>query len=214
MPEDYQGSNAPVNYLIEDAGIELKQDQLEQDGDTLHVRDHDLELALLTLIYVKWFGTILRAVHGLTAQAVGVSMPLDQSAIQRSVLNAKARATIVEQATRTQVARRIGEGLRLGLSREEIIRGTDDFPGLNGLYGQTWRNRPMTIARTELQEATLESTIDRAQALARGRLSGWLISDGDYDAQCAERDGRIAPVNNPPGLLHPNCRLTLSPVIR
>lgn len=187
-----------------------------EDGEGLHVRDHDLELAALTLIYVKWYGIMLRAVHGLAVHILNLGpIPLDNAAIHQSLLTASASATVVEAATRKAVAMRIAEGLRLGLTREQIIRGDGaDYPGLNGLFGQTWGNRNLTIAKTELQKAALDSTVGRFQTLARGRLEGWAVSDGDYDTQCAERDGTVVSANNPPALLHPNCRLTISPIFR
>jgi len=100
-----------------------------------------------------------------------------------------------------------------GLTASQIAYGTPEFPGIDGLFEDTWKSRPLTIARTELQKAQLQATVQRFQTLGRGVVTGLLIHDGDHDAACAARDGRIVPVSQSPSLLHPNCRLTVSPVI-
>lgn len=189
--------------------IELKDDGLE------HVRDDDLERALLILLFIKWYGTVLRAVHQVASAVLGLgAQPLDTAAITQQVLKAQASAVAVDAATQKLIAERIAEGLRQGLTSREIAYGTQDFPGIDGLFDETWKNRPLTVAKTELQKAQLEATKQRFTTLARGRMAGWLAADGDYDAYCASRDGQVFPVNSPPELAHPNCRLVLSPILR
>jgi len=65
------------------------------------------------------------------------------------------------------------------------------------------------VVRTELQQALLLASVDRY--LASGMIKWVRAHDGDFDAACAARDGRVYPINNPPQLLHPGCRLVISP---
>lgn len=188
---------------------------LATEGDMAHVRDNDLERALLILLFIKWYGTVLRAVHQVASAVLGLgALPLDTAAIAQQVLSAQASAVAVDAATQKLIAQRIADGLRQGLTSREIAYGTADFPGIDGLFDETWKNRPLTVARTELQKAQLEATKQRFLTLGRGRVEGWLASDGDYDDYCAGRNGVVFPLNNPPSMAHPHCRLTLSPILR
>ena len=194
--------------------LDLKED-VATDGELAHVRDDDLERALLILLFIKWYGTVLRAVHQVSTAVLGLGpIAVDTAAIAQQVLNAQAAAVAVDAATQKLIAERIAEGLRMGLTTREIAYGTKDFPGIDGLFEETWKNRPLTVAKTELQKAQLEATKQRFQTLGRGRVSGWLARDGDFDEYCAGRDGVVFPLNNPPSLAHPHCRLTLSPILR
>jgi len=188
--------------------------ELKQEADLQGIRDDDLELALLTAIFVLWYGATLRAVHTLVLRVLNLStVPLDDPSVRQIVLSARAAAVAVDATTRRMVAERIHDGLMRGLTASQIAYGTPEFPGIDGLFDETWKSRPLTIARTELQKAQLQATAQRFQTLGRGVVTGLLAHDGDHDAACAARDGRIYPVSQPPSLLHPNCRLVVSPVI-
>lgn len=164
-------------------------------------------------LYVKHYGGMLRAVHGLLTRALNrEEQPLDNVSIRHFALEARARAVRVEAATQFAISAMIAEGTRRGLSRAEIANGTKDFPGIEGLFTETWKNRGMTVARTELQQAMLSANVDRFRA-TRGLVSGVIAHDGDFDSQCAARDGRRYEMNNPPSLAHPNCTLTVSPIL-
>ena len=185
----------------------------KQDDQSLH-RNDDLEQELLIAAFVLWYGAILKAVHEVTITFLGIGpIPLSDPSVAQMVLKARAAAVAVDNTTRKQIARTIAEGAQMGLSPAQIATGTDDFPGISGLFDVTWKGRPEMVARTELQKAQLAATVQQWGHLARGRIAGWLANDGDYDAQCAARDGRVYPAGNPPDLLHPNCRLTISPIL-
>jgi hypothetical protein len=190
--------------------IERKQGADEQHG----FRDDDLELALITAIFVLWYGTTLRAVHTLALRVLNLgTVPLDDPSVRQIVMAGRAAAVAVDATTRRLIAERIAAGLEQGLTVSQIAYGTPEFPGITGLFEDTWKSRPLTIARTELQKAQLLATANRFQTIGRGVVTGLLAHDGDHDAACAARDGRIYPVSQPPDLLHPNCRLVVSPVI-
>jgi len=177
------------------------------------VWDHDLELELLASLFIIWYGTILKAVHTLTVHVLNLSpVPLDDPAIKRMVLQAHASAVHVDEATQKAIAERIAQGAAMGLTPHQIAYGTPKFAGIEGLFEQTWAGRPAMVARTELQKAQLAATVDRFRQLGRGRITHVEAHDGVQHAECADRDGRIYPISNPPSLAHPNCTLTLSPV--
>jgi hypothetical protein len=167
----------------------------------------------LTRLYVKHYGGMLRAVHGLLTRALNRDeQPLDDVSMRHFVLEARARAVRVEAATQFAISAMIADGVRRGLTREEIANGTADFPGIEGLFTETWKNRGLTIARTELQHAMVQAAADRFQA-NRDVIVGMIAHDGDTDEACAARDGRRYELNNPPSLAHPGCRLTIEPVL-
>jgi hypothetical protein len=176
------------------------------------VYDSSAEVNALTQLYIRRYGGMLRAVHGLLTRATNrAEEPVDDVAMRHVLLEARARAVRADATTQFAIAAMLAEGTRKGLSASEIAYGTKDFPGIQGLFSQTWASRPMTIARTELQQAALVTAVDRFRA-ARGLVRAMIAHDGDYDAQCQMRNGREYALNNPPTLLHPNCRLTVSPV--
>ena len=187
---------------------EAKQDE------QLGVRDDDLELELLTALFIIWYGTVLRSVHTLTVRVLNLGpVPLDDAAVRHIILEARAAAVAVDATTRRLIAQRIADGASMGLTPRQIAYGTDDFPGISGLFRRTWKDRPLTVAKTELQKAQLRATVQRFQTLGRGLLTGWFARDGDFDAYCSGRNGKRYPPNSPPDLAHPHCRLTLTPIL-
>lgn len=176
--------------------------------------DSDLEHELLLATFVLWYGAMLKAVHTLTITMLNLGpVPLDDPAISRIILAARGSAIAVDAQTRKLIAQRLAEGARLGLTPTQIAYGTDEFAGIDGLFKETWKSRPMTVARTELQRAQLQATVDRFRQLGKGIITGVRAHDGDYDGACSARDGVVYPLSSAPDLLHPNCRLTLTPVL-
>jgi len=191
--------------------LEMPATKADEEHD---VRDNDLELALLTLIFVKWYGTIAKAVHGLTIRLLDLGpVPLDDAAVRSAILNARAGAVAVDAATRKQIAQRIADGASRGLTPYEIAYGAEDFEGIDSLFTRTWKHRSLTVAKTELQKAQLQATVQKFQTLGRGIVTALLVHDGDYDSFCAGRDGTVVAVNNAPELAHPHCHLTISPIV-
>lgn len=174
--------------------------------------DAELERARLTNIFFGQYGGMLRAVHGLMTRAYNRNIPVpDNVAIRHMLLEARARAVQVDTVTQFSISAMIAEGTRRGLNVREIAYGTADgsFPGIEGLFERTWRSRPETVARTELQHAMVRATVDRGRAMG---ATGFRASDGDWDATCAGRNGARFPLDNPPSPSHPNCRLSLTPI--
>src|SRR6266496_1638896 len=116
----------------------------------------------LEQLYVKRYGGMLRAGHGLITRALNVgNLPLDNIAVRHFLLEARARAVAVDAATQFAVAAMIADGKRLGLSNWEIANGTADgsYRGIEGLFTETWKNRGVTVARTELAHAQLRASV-------------------------------------------------------
>jgi hypothetical protein len=184
------------------------------ENETLNgVWDTNYEQDALIALFILWYGAMLKAIHTITLTMLNLGpVPLDDPAVKRMILQAQASAVVVDAQTRKLIAKRIADGTSRGLTYKEIAYGTADFEGIDGLFDVTWKSRAETVARTELQRAQLRATVDRFRQLGRGAIIGVRASDGDYDAACAARDGRVYPIGSEPDLLHPNCQLTLDPV--
>ena len=186
------------------------QAEYKQDGEA---RDDELELALLTALFIRWYTTSLRAVHTLVIRVFNLPpIPLDDPAVRKAVLAATAEAAVVDATTRRLIVDRIVQGLQRGLTPAQIAYGTPEFAGIDGLFETTWKNRPLTVAQTVIQKAVLKATIDRYRQLGKGVVTHLLIHDGDYDKFCADRNGTTVSIGNEPELAHPHCRLSVTPV--
>lgn len=179
-----------------------------------HLYDADNERKRLAETLVLMYLAMLTAAQRMVKQVLRLNVPdltIDASAVRRAVLQAGARAVMIDATTQKLIAQTIAQGQMLGLSNWEIANGTADgsFGGIEGLFSQTWKGRAEMIVRTELQQAMLDATVDRLQA--SGVVKWVRATDGDFDKSCAARNGRIYPINNPPQLLHPHCRLTVAP---
>lgn len=176
-------------------------------------RDDDLEKELLLAIFITWYATMAKAVHRVVLTVLGMPFaPLEPSALKQAVLAAQAEAAVVDATTRRLIVDRIIQGIDRGLTANEIAYGTDEFAGIDGLFDVTWKNRPLTVARTVLQKATLSASIERYRTLGKGKVDRLLIHDGDYDEFCAGRDGTTVPISQEPSMAHPNCRLMVTPI--
>ena len=179
-----------------------------------HVWDDDQERKLLTQLMVLMYLSMLTTVQKMATLVLRlqlIDLSVDSSAVRRFVLEAGARAVMVDATTQKMIAQTIARGQMLGLSNWEIANGSRDgsFGGIEGLFSETWKGRAEMVVRTELQKAMLEASVDRFRSSGVVR---WVrATDGDYDPACAARNGRIYPIGNPPQLLHPRCRLQITP---
>ena len=194
--------------------VSKQSDPLEGIYDGAFERQRLLEL------FAGRYAGMLAAVNALTERAVGIApggLRLDDATVRRFILTQAVTRVVRIEAT-TQVALRvaIAEGQKRGLSAWEIANGTRDgsFPGIDRLFKETWRNRPATVARTELQQAQVAASIDRFQA--SGVVTEVEARDGgttDSDGLCNARNGRRYPISNPPQVAHPNCTLVVVPIV-
>lgn len=179
--------------------------------------DSEDERRRLQQIVDARYVAMLGALHALVAEVFDLDLErfrLDDAATRRILYEAGQRVVRIDETTRQALADLLQQGQELGLSDWEIANGSEraGFPGIDGLFKTTWAGRAATIARTEIAHAQTRAALDRYQA--SGVVDRVKIVDGDQDAGCAARNGKIVPISQQPGLLHPNCSLSLIPVLR
>lgn len=193
--------------------VALKAEPPPDIGD---IWDSDAEQRRLLDIWEGAFTRTLKAVHQVVARSFlqATNFRLDDPATRRMLQQAAHRVVRIDEATRQAIAETLQEGQRLGLSSWELAHGSvkDDYPGIDGLFKETWRNRADVVARTELQWAQAEAAEDRY--VATGLVDRVMIRDGDGDGACAARNGTVVPIESHPRPLHPNCVMVLLPVLR
>ena len=168
--------------------------------------DEQAEQARLLQIFDARYVAMLRAVHALVGEVLGLDdFRLDDAATRRVLREAAERVVRIDETTRAAIARRLQEGQAMGLSNWELANGSakDEYAGIEGLFRETWNGRAETVARTELAHSQNIASLDRYAAT--GIVDEVRIIDGDQDQPCSSRNGKVVPLGTRPGLLHPNC---------
>jgi hypothetical protein len=192
-----------------------RQPALKADETGPHYNAADEQPRLLAILSGA-YDRMTRAINVLVRSHFGLGdFFVDDSTTRRLLHHAAARVVRIDQTTRAAIAQTLQTGQARGYSNWQLAHGVpqDGYLGIDGLFKETWRNRPDTVARTELQEAQRAAAIERYSAT--GLVDRLQIIDGcQWDAPCAERNGKIVSIANPPELNHPNCTLVLVPVLR
>jgi hypothetical protein len=211
-------SVAPAPWLNANSHtFESNSHKADEPPPTPHYDSAD-EQNRLQQILERFYALMLRAVHLLVAAHFDLdpdNFRVDDAATRRLLQTAASRVVRIDETTRQAIAASLQEGQARGYSDWQLANGVpaDDFPGINGLFRETWKNRALTVARTELGVAQRTSALDRY--LATGLVDRVQIIDGClWDQVCCERNGQIVPIEQAPTLAHPNCQLTLVPVLR
>jgi hypothetical protein len=180
--------------------------------------DPDEEQSFLARIlmprYLRMLEAVQELLHSVFPFLSADDFRLDDEATRKQLALAAEQVVRIDQSTRDQLRDVLREGQRRGYSDHEIADGKPDegFGGIRGLYLETWRGRPELIARTELAIAQHSASLDRYAAT--GLVTHVRLHENeDTDAPCAERNGKVVPITEKPGLLHPNCRLGLEPIV-
>ncbi len=125
------------------------------------------------------------------------------------------RVVKITGATRDVLRRLLADGARLGLSPFQLANGAGDFVGVRSAVEETYKNRGMAIARTEMGWGSNQG----ATALYRSEgIEKVEVFDGDEpetDQPCKDANGEIwtlAQANANP-LEHPNCQRAFAPVV-
>src|SRR5437764_2162485 len=161
---------------------------------------------------------MLAAVNALIASNFDLdpaAFRVDDATTRRILQAAATRVVRIDETTRQTIAATLQEGQARGYSNWQLAHGVpdDNYQGIDGLFRERWKNRALTVARTELQQAQRDSAVQRY--LATGLVDRVRIIDGcQWDSACCERDGKIVPIEQAPTLNHPNCTLLLVPVMR
>jgi hypothetical protein len=182
------------------------------------VYNQEDEQGFLARVLFPRYLRMLEAMHQLVASVFPWLSPdafrLDDPATRKQLALAAEQVVKIDQSTREQLRDVLREGQQRGYSNHEIAQGVpaDGYGGIRGLYLDTWRGRAETIARTELATAAVSASLDRYAAT--GLVTHVRLHENeDTDAPCADRNGRVVPLAEKPGLLHPNCRLGVEPVV-
>jgi hypothetical protein len=186
--------------------------------DITEVYDSGDEQRRLAEILEQRYLAMLTAVHAALIRLYGLDpnrFVISDAAVNLLLVDAAQRVVRVDETTRQAIAEQLRVGQALGLSTYEIAHGNESigYHGIEGLYQETWKGRAEMIARTELQHAQNEASLNRYAAT--GMVDHVKIIDGDeWDLPCAQRNGRIVPISERPQLNHPNCTMVLVPVLR
>lgn len=186
--------------------------------DVDDVYDSAAEQERLAAILEQRYLAMLNAVHAAMIRLFGLDPDryrVHDAAVNAILVDAAQRVVRIDETTRQAIAEQLRVGQALGFSTYEIAHGKPEvgYRGIDGLYSETWKGRADMIARTELQHAQNEATLNRYAAT--GMVDMVQIIDGDdWDEPCRARNGRIVPISERPQLNHPNCTLSLVPVLR
>jgi len=180
------------------------------------VYDQDAEQALLAALLDPRYARMLVAVHELVASALpeATDFRLDDAAARMILEEAATRVVLIDQATQAAIRAVLTVGQARGYSAHQVAYGVpeEDFPGIDGLFSTTWKGRAETVARTELATAQLTAARDRYRAT--GLVSRvQIVENEDTDEPCASMNGKVFPVDDAPGLEHPNCRRAYLPLL-
>lgn len=187
--------------------------------DIGEVYDEQAEQEALAVILEPRYSTMLKAVHELVKSSFPEmeAFRLDDAATRRLLTHAAQQVVRIDSTTRSAIQEMLRLGQERGYSNWELANGVakDGYPGIDGLFKETWRNRALTVARNELLEAQHESAMDRYRAT--GLVDRVTLRDGTGsapDQPCLDRNGRTVPLSSHPQRLHINCSVGMIPVLR
>jgi|SRR5215831_7952864 len=186
--------------------------------DVNEIYDSQDEQQRLATILEQRYLAMLTAVHAVLIRLYGLDANryvISDNAVNLMLVDAAQRVARIDENTRQDIAEQLRVGQALGFSNYEMAHGRADvgYRGIEGLYEETYRSRSETIARTELQHAQNEASLNRYAAT--GMVDHVRIIDGDeWDEPCRRRNGKVVPISEHPTLNHPNCTLVVVPVLR
>jgi hypothetical protein len=194
----------------------LATKDVDDDLDALWPSDAERER--LERILGPYYQATLQAINTILARLLpptASNMVVSDATAARILAEAATRVVRIDEATRAAVRAQLQLGQLRGYSTWQVAHGVpaDGYRGIDGLFQETWRGRADTVARTELQHASVLAS--RERFVASGVVDRVRIVDGDdWDAVCANRNGHVVPIEQAPTELgHPNCTLVLVPVL-
>lgn len=170
--------------------------------------------ASLTAFYQRAGETAYRTASRVIG--VGIDFDLSNPYVRRTQRDLARRIVGINETTRSDVRNVITDGIEAGKTHTAIA---DD---LRGLYSENYRNRSLTIARTESQVAYNLSNADAYKA--SGRVLAMIVHDnplhdsdpGSDGLTCAQRNGVITDVDAVQRHIyaeHPNGTMATSPLL-
>lgn len=186
--------------------------------DVEDVYDSQEEQERLAAILEPRYLRTLTAVHELVASSFLEVSPedfrLDDEATRVILDEAAERVVLIDRSTREALREQLKVGQERGYSNHQLAYGVpeDGYHGIEGLFRVTWKSRAETVARTELAQAQNVASLNRYAATGLVEEVE-IVEHRDTDEPCASRNGKRVPLGDQPGLLHPNCRVGLIPVV-
>ena len=176
--------------------------QTKAADDLVPFTEDDLLRALLE----PWYADILTETVGATQAALGVAFGVPDYAALQYLRDAGRNIVGISDTTRQAV-------------RDALVAGAREAEGVDGIAKRIRalpefdRKRARVVARTELGNSQIEASFTSYKQ--SGAVAGVRVLDGDYDEECAHRNGQVfslAAAHGEPRLLHPNCTAAWLPV--
>lgn len=168
-----------------------------------NVVPHDSERVWTTALAAIYVAA-LDGMHGITEDVLETAFGLPERLIPRYLAEAGVNIAGINQTTLQAVRAALQAGIGARETVPQLAARIRDLPEFG-------TDRAMTIARTELAQATNLAAVHAYRA--SGVVVGVRVSDGDYDAECAAMNGRrFSLAEAPASLQHPNCQRVFSPI--
>jgi len=187
------------------------------------------EEAALLKIYKRYYLQIMEATWPKMTASIGfdIAFDINNPAVVRQLSKAGVRVKGITETTREALGKVLKYGYENGWSVAQFRNGIEGQPGITSVVSETYKNRSLTIARTELGETQNGMTIDQYGTWGVKEL--FIMDDGLLDSHetCRWIAGQIRPmewasrshptegpagVQNP--LQHPNCLRTFAPYFK
>jgi hypothetical protein len=157
---------------------------------------------VLTPLQLELFADVQR----LVISELGIQFTVDDPATRRYLATSGLRIVGITDTTRRAVQEALIAGQAEGEGIPALAKRLRDLPAFNS-------SRAKVVARTELGNSQIEGALESYRA--SGVVVGIKILDGDQDATCAARDGRVMTLeaaSGTPPLAHPSCTASWLPI--
>lgn len=184
------------------------------DADSLLTKKDEADLAKLLK---RWYAGIAQASWETINLSLGVviDFELTDPAISKMLASAGSEVRDISETTRSALQNALKYGNEQGWSIQELVRGDENQPGLRSIVEETYKNRSVTIARTELGNAQNSVTLNRYGTSGVDNVGVLDNGDTDDDDECKQANGQVwsrsYAENNP--LEHPNCTRCFFPIL-
>lgn len=137
--------------------------------------------------------------------------------IDARVSQSARRVVQINAVTRRAIREQLRIGIERGYSRLQIAAGepADGYRGIGAVVEETYHNRPLTIARTEIATVTNRAVVEAAGLMGYARVRvfdgdecGWLSHDDPIKPNGQLYHVRAAYLHP---IAHPNCRRRFYP---
>ena len=189
------------------------------NADNLIPPSADTELQLIFRpIHLKVIKTTFAVINKELGAANALAFEETLPAIQQFLVQGSTRIVQINATTRKKVAEVIAEGVNRGYGYSQIARGVEgeNYNGIRSVIKQTYKNRDLTIARSEVGRSQNNASYVRYHSAGIDKV---FITDArrgdDHDPVCLEVANTIQPLSwfSTNMLQHPNCSRASAPVV-